>query len=36
VILQVLQALLYLGVIVAGFWLLRIADRYKLFRWNKP
>jgi len=34
--LQVLEALLYLAVLVSVFWLLRIANRYKLFRWNKP
>jgi hypothetical protein len=34
--LQVLEALLYFGLIVCLFWLLRLANRYKLFRWNKP
>jgi hypothetical protein len=34
--LQVLEALLYLAVLISVLWLLRIANRYKLFRWNKP
>jgi hypothetical protein len=34
--LQILQALLEIAVIVCGFWLVRLASRYKLFRWNKP
>ena len=34
--LEVLEALLYIAVIVLAFWLLRLANRFKLFRWNKP
>ena len=34
--LQVLEALLYIAVLVSVIWLLRVANRYKLFRWNKP
>ena len=34
--LEVLEALLYVAVIVSSFRLLRLANRYKLFRWNKP
>ena len=34
--LQVLEALLYIALIVSALWLLRLARRYKLFRWSKP
>jgi len=34
--LQVLEALLYVGVLVSALWLLRLARRYKLFRWSQP
>jgi hypothetical protein len=35
-LLQVLEALLYLALIVCIFWLFRLANRYQLFRRNKP
>jgi len=34
--LEVVEALLDIAVLVSAFWLLRVANRYKLFRWNKP
>ena len=34
--LQVFEALLDIAVLASAFWLLRLANRYKLFRWNKP
>jgi hypothetical protein len=34
--LEVVEALLYIALIVSAFWLLRLARRYKLFRWSKP
>jgi len=35
-ILEILEFLLYAALLVLLFWLLRLANRYKLFRWNKP
>jgi hypothetical protein len=35
-ILEILEFLLYAALLVSALWLLRLANRYKLFRWNKP
>jgi hypothetical protein len=34
--LEIIEALLFIAVLVLCFWLLRVAGRYKLYRWNKP
>jgi len=34
--LEIIEALLFVAVLISSFWLLRLASRYKLFRWNKP
>jgi hypothetical protein len=36
VALQILEVLLYVAVLVCLFWVTRVANRHKLFRWNKP
>jgi hypothetical protein len=34
--LEIVEIVLYLAVVISLLWLLRLASRYKLFRWNKP
>jgi hypothetical protein len=36
VTLQLLEALLLVALLASCVWLLRLANRYRLFRWNKP
>jgi hypothetical protein len=35
VTLQLLEALLLVALLASCIWLLRLANRYRLFRWNK-